>query len=150
MNTTLRPITLEEARKYRGEQRAFYGYDVTIPFFGREIVPAGGSYVMVSKKITSRFSLNKLIATFITGTHRNLQIYLYVSEDDDTTKITGFNPLMTYSPSPFLVGDDNTVTVNIDFKEFEKDKFIKIVGINEDTYPHTIDVQVFLKIYPNL
>lgn len=147
--TTLRPITLEEARKYRGEQRAFYGYDVTIPFFGREIVPAGGSYVMVSKKIPLRFELKEIEVFFPSGVSRLLEVYIYV-DNDNIPKMKGYNPLAKYSDTPYLVGDNKVILARINGQEFEENKYIKIGGINRGIYPYSIDARIHIVCYPNL
>lgn len=148
-NQKIHPITLEEALQHRKEKRAWNGYKVTIPFYGRKNVPAGGNFVMVSYKIPYRFSLNKLTAYFPAGPSGLLEIYLYV-DDDNTTTIKGYNPLAVYSPSPFLTGDNGMRESNINGREFEENKYIKIVGVNKGNYPYSIDALVSIMIYPNL
>ena len=149
INQKIRPLTLKEVLQYRREKRAWDGYEMTIPFYGRENVPAEGSFIMVSHKIPYRFSLNKLTAYFSAGVSCLLEIYLYV-DDDNTTTIKGYNPLAVYSPSPFLTGDNRIMEADINGKEFEENKYIKIVGINKGIYPYSINAKVSITIYPNL
>jgi len=142
-------LTLEKILEYRRKKKAVYGVKTTIPFFGREIVPPGGTFIMVSEIIPLRFELNKITADFAAGVARSLEIYVFVS-NDNRLEMTGFNPLSINSPTPFLVGDNKVVTAHLGDEEFKENRYIKIAGINRGRHPYSIDVGVTIKTFPNL
>ena len=139
-------MDIEQIQRFRTIRRAIYGSTISILFYEPDIVPAQGTYCLVSRKITNPFIVEKVGFDFIPGTAKTLKAYYLVS-DEPTLDKTGYNVLADYSTYPFLVGDGRFVEANVDPKEFE-DKYVKVFVENKATTTASIDAVIKITTYP--
>jgi hypothetical protein len=119
----------------------------TISFFGT--VPPLSNTTLVSRRITSNFTVKEIAASFALNTNRQLRLYFFISYDTEAPtdkEPQGINILKQLGQVDYLVGDDERKVVKIEIKEFVKGAYIKVYAVNEDTYEHTIDAQVTVEL----
>lgn len=119
----------------------------TISFF--DTVDANSNKTLVSKRITQKFTVKKINASFALNTNRTLKLRFFVSattEAPTTEQPEGLNILKQLGQVDFVVGDDEQKDVQIEIREFTKGARIKVYAENTDTFKHTIDCQVTIEI----
>ena len=121
----------------------FIGRQVTTSFFDE--VAAGSKKTLVSKRITVPFSTKRIRCAFPPGVNRLMKLYFYVSPDSSaptTAPPTGYNILAQTGHAAYITGDADIKDFLMEIMEFTRGQYIKVYAVNEDTYPHTIDVQI--------
>jgi hypothetical protein len=120
---------------------------VSIPFLFT--VPAGGSYIRCSKRVTSAFITSELLASFPVGTNRTMRLRFFVASDNLTSGaalVGGTNLLAFAGQVDYMVGDDGNrrFPVQVEFKE--RGLYVKVEGTNTDGADHTVDCVVVLEL----
>ena len=121
----------------------YLGRAVTISFFGK--VSAGSKKTLVSRRINVPFGTKRVRASFAPGVNRLMQLYFYISPDPSaptTSPPTGYNILAQTGQADFITGDDEIKDFQMEIMELTRGQYVKVYAVNEDTYPHTIDVQI--------
>lgn len=119
----------------------------TIPFFGT--VAANSKATLVSKLITVPFELQRVKVSFALNTNRTLRVEFFISPDRSvpTDKpLTGLSVLSELGQVDYLVGDDDSKEVPVKMDVLTSNMYIKVYADNRDSYPHTIDAQVFIRL----
>ena len=123
----------------------------TIPFKGTCL--ANSTKVLVSKRITFPFRVEKITASFALNCNHTLQISPIVSPDQEapaTEKPTGSNLLAPYGQVNYLSGDDEQeVHINQTIVT-QTGMYLKIYANNIDAFDHTIDAQISLTVIRSL
>jgi len=116
-----------------------------------DTVAASSKKTLVSNKINLPFRTKRIRAAFAPGTERLLRLYFFISPDEEapTTKPpTGMNVLTQLGPQAYIVGDDTIVDFQHELEQKVSGMNLKIYADNLDTYPHTIDAQITVEIFP--
>jgi len=104
---------------------------------------------LVSKRITERFRVKRIRASFALNTNRTLKLYFFISYDKEaptTEKPAGINILAQLGQVDYLVGDDESKDFPIEIQEFRRGAYIKVYAENTDTYTHTIDALITVEM----
>lgn len=123
---------------------------VTLPFNGS--AAAGGEQTLVSKRLNFPYRIVEIRASFPLGTERTLQLSFFVSrdaEDPSSGKPTGLDILSPYGQTSYLVGDDEQKNLPSDFPVPWSSSYLKVYGLNSDTFIHTIDAHIIIEIDDN-
>lgn len=137
-----------QTEKFRRIRKSLYGLKKTLIFFEPDGVPAQGSLIKVSEKITYRFSVEKISCEFPQGIGNDLRIYVLVSDDDELKK-TGTSLLKNFTNIDYMIGDGKLIEVYVS-QEFPENKYIKVYAENISTTPQDLNVFVEIIIYPVL
>lgn len=124
----------------------YVGRLVTISFFGK--VAANSRKTLVSKRITVPFGTKRVRCSFAPGVDRLMKLYFFVSPDTETPTTeepTGYNILAQTGQAVFITGDEEAKEFPMEIVEFTIGQYLKVHAVNEDTFEHTIDVQVTLE-----
>jgi len=116
---------------------------VTISFFGT--VAASSNKTLVSKRINVPFQTKRVRVSFAPGVNRLMKLYFYISPDPSaptTAAPTGYNILAQTGQAEYITGDDEYKDFQMEIQEVTKGQYVKVYAVNEDTYEHTIDVQI--------
>lgn len=119
----------------------------TIVFSGT--CSANSELTLVSDRIASRYVIEDLSFHFALNTNRTLQLKPVISPDDhapSSGEPNGFNLLSEYGQALYVVGDDQTKFYRHNFHVDERGSFVKIYANNTDSFDHTIDVHVTIKL----
>lgn len=103
---------------------------------------------MVSQRLNFPYTIRTLIASFALGTDRTLQLRYFLSYDDSAPaagRPTGEDLLSIYGQVPYLVGDDERKEFPHEIQVPRAGTYIKIYGINSDSFDHTLDAQVVIE-----
>lgn len=104
---------------------------------------------LVSKRITERFTVKRIRASFALNTNRTLKLRFFISYDrtaPTTKQPSGTNILTQLGQVDYIVGDGDVKDFPIEIKEFRRGAYIKVYAENEDAYPHTIDVLITIEM----
>jgi len=130
----------------------YTGRLVTISFFG--MVAANSKKTLVSKRLNVPFATRIVRCSFPPGVNRLMKLYFFVSPDEvapTTKEPTGYNILAQTGQAVYITGDNESKKFPMEIEEFTKGRYVKVYAVNEDTYEHTIDVQItieFLYLLP--
>ncbi len=119
----------------------------TISFF--DTVDANSNKTLVSKRITQKFTIKRIQASFALNTNRTLKLRFFISdtlEAPTTKQPEGLNVLKQLGQVDYIVGDDEPKDFEIEIREFTKGARIKIYAENIDAFEHTIDCQVTIQL----
>lgn len=119
----------------------------TISFFGN--APAGSNTCLVSQKISTPYSVERIDASFALNTERKLLLSFYISQDNNptaTNKPAGFDILGEYGQVNYMTGDDEHKEARCNAICDTSNSFIKVFAVNTDGFDHTIDVQIEITI----
>lgn len=106
---------------------------------------AAAQKVLVSKRIGHPYIVRKVSARFAQGCNNTLKLRFYVSRDKDApiaTEPNGVSMLRDYGQEDFIFGNDDTKIMKHDVIVEERGTYLKVLGVNTDTFEHTIDVQM--------
>ena len=120
---------------------------ITIPFFGT--VSANSRTTLTSKRIDYPIRTLKVRASFPAGANRLVKLYYFISPDDETPTDkfpNGVNLFAELGENVYIVGDDNEVILDHMSEMLTGGNYLKVHAINEDTYDHTIETQMTLKM----
>lgn len=140
-------LTEGEAIDYRKKYRAVLGREITIPFYGKDIVSANSEAFLISKKIPYRLSVEMAEASFKADTADSLKVYILVSRDGLNAP-TGYNVFSDHSDYPYLIGDNSLIRAYCNPKEFPEGKYIKIWAVNSGESALSVNVRVKLRLFP--
>jgi hypothetical protein len=121
----------------------------TVSFFGT--VSAGSEVTLVSDRISSPFEVQSISAHFALNQARTVLLSFFIAPDKSapaTGKPTGFNILAEYGHVDYIAGDDDTKQLTCQANSQSSPSWLKVYAINSDTYDHSIDVQITIKILP--
>lgn len=97
----------------------------------------------ISKHLTLTYRIDSVTVYFPAGCRSLLKVYLLVCPDAATFTDRlppGTSLLTMFGPDDYLVGDDRTVTLDINLPLTVKGTWLKAHVVNEDAYPHTFSV----------
>lgn len=120
----------------------------TIVFVG--ICSANSVKTLVSDRIATPFKIVDLSFHFALNTNRTLQLKPFVAPDDfapSSGEPSGYNILLEYGQSRYIVGDDQTKFFRHNFSVEESGAYVKIYANNTDAFDHTIDVHMTIEIF---
>lgn len=103
---------------------------------------------IVSNRITFPYVLDTLQVLFPPGTDRLVRAYIFVSLDPTVHTADlplGFNILSPISPTPYLLGDAETIDVELDYNVLERGTYIKLHIVNNDGNAHTLNAVLSLR-----
>jgi len=106
-------------------------------------VPAISQTSILSNRIAFPFVLDRLSIVFPAGCSYLVRLYPYVSADDQvwtTTLPAGTNILSDLSPSPYVVGDNQEITLDPDLPFPQKGLWLRAHLRNDDAWSHQITV----------
>jgi len=112
------------------------------------ICPPLGQLCLVSQHITFRYTIKSIAPTFGPSTDYLVRVYPFLSFDPSApnTALPAGTPLLSWlSPNPYLLGDDSSVSLNVNLDVNVKGTWLKAHIINEDAFPHTISVLITLQ-----
>jgi len=118
-----------------------------ISFFGT--VADSSKKTLVSKRITSAFTIKKIRASFAPGVNRLMNLYFFISFDDSaptTEEPKGVNLLSQTGQVLYITGDDERKEMELEIVQKEKGAFVKVYADNTDTFEHTIDCQIVIEM----
>lgn len=118
---------------------------LTLPFNGS--VERNASVVLVSQRVTFPFNIERIRVHFSLNTNKTVQIRCFVSPDSEAPVSgppSGTNPLSPLGQVDYLVGDDETVELPYRALVDTGGYYLKIYAVNNDSYDHTVDAQVFI------
>ena len=121
----------------------YLGRLVTISFF--DTVDASSKKTLVSQRINVPFRTTRIRASFAPGVNRLMKLYFYISPDPSapsTEAPTGYNVLAQTGQATYISGDNDVKDFQMEIMETVRGQYLKVYAVNEDTYPHTIDVQI--------
>lgn len=119
-----------------------------VSFFGT--CPALSEVTLVSKRITTAFLSEEIQAHFPLNTNRLLELDFYISLDGQspaTGRPTGISFFQEYGQVNYITGDDETKRLKHTSLIQEAGSYLKVYARNNDTFEHTIDVQIMIKPY---
>lgn len=122
---------------------------VTASFHGT--VAANSKITLVSNKIDLPFKTKRIRAAFAPGADRLLRLYFFVSPDPSaptTEPPTGANILTQLGPQLYITGDDCIVDFEHELEQKFSGMYLKVYADNIDLYPHTIDSQITVEMFP--
>ena len=96
-----------------------------------------------SRHITCTYRIDTVSVYFPAGCRSLLQIYLILAQDPQwfTDRVPpGTSLLSMLSPVDYLVGDDRTLSLDINLPVAVKGTWLKAHVVNADAYPHTFSV----------
>lgn len=121
----------------------YLGRLVTISFFGQ--VSASSNKTLVSQRINVPFRTTRIRASFAPGVDRLMRLYFYISPDPSAPTAsapTGYNILAQTGQATYISGDNEVKDFQMEIMEITRGQYVKVYAVNEDTYEHTIDVQI--------
>lgn len=113
---------------------------LTMPFYGT--CGAGARVTLVSRKLPFPFISQVLSVHFALNTAGTLQVSFYVSPDAEAPTAgppSGLNLLAVFGEVGYLAGDDDRITVQMQWHTREAGEYIKVHAINSDVFDHTIN-----------
>lgn len=116
------------------------GIFTSLPFF--DTVAAGSNKTLVSKIITTPFTVVRINASFALGTNRLMQLYFFVSPDDEaptTAPPNGYSLLSVLGQVSYLTGDNEQKEMHHNAIISDINVFLKIYAVNSDGFDHTVD-----------
>ncbi len=119
----------------------------TIVFIGT--CSANSEKTLVSDRISSPFTIVDLSFHFALNTNRTLQLKPFIAPDNhapSSGEPNGYNPLEEYGQANYVTGDDQTKFFRHNFTVEESGSYLKIYANNTDSFDHTIDVHITIKI----
>ena len=122
------------------------GRKVTISFFGT--VEANSKLTLVSKRLTAPFTTRRFRCSFAPGVHRLMNLYFFISPDPETPTTkqpTGDNVLAQTGQVVYITGDNEIKDFEMEAINLNRGKYLKVYAVNNDTYDHTIDVQITIE-----
>lgn len=100
----------------------------------------GAQLSLVSKHITFMYRIDKIFVRFPAGCDGLVRLYLLMCLDP-SSPTTGLPPgtslLSTLSPNDYLLGDDHSVTIDINLPVRIKGTWLKAHIVNSDGFPHS-------------
>ena len=124
---------------------------ITISFFGT--ASASSTKTLVSKKIGVPFITRKIRQSYAPGVNRTMTTKFIISPDDaapTTEEPSGVNILAQTGQVSYITGDDEIKEFSQETEITESNKYIKVYAENDDTFDHTIDVQITLELLPRI
>ena len=121
----------------------------TVSFFGT--ASANSDSTLVCERISSPYEVQSISAHFALNTNRTLQLSFFISPDDNAPasgKPGGFNLLAEYGQVDYVTGDDDTKRLQNVASSQTSPSWIKVYAHNTDSFDHTIEVQITIKILP--
>lgn len=121
----------------------------TVAFYGT--VSANSDQTLVCPRIATPFSLKRLLVRFAPGCENLLKLRFYISLDAHAPTLgapSGVNILEDYGQVNYLVGDDVLKDIEHEVDCAEGGAYLKVFADNDDSYPHSVDVQMFIEPLP--
>jgi len=109
---------------------------------------ANSELTLVSKRIDFPFRVLKMLPSFALGTDKTLQLKLFISKDKTapaTGKPSGVNILGLFSEDPYVIGDDEQKSIDLNIQYQARGHYVKIYANNTDAFDHTVDVFVIIE-----
>ena len=103
----------------------------------------GAQQTFISRHLTLTYRIDTVSVYFPAGCRSLVQVYLLLCPDGETFTDRvppGTSLLSMLSPQDYLLGDDRTLTLDINFPVTVKGTWLKAHIVNEDAYPHTFSV----------
>jgi len=119
----------------------------TVSFSGS--CAARSKNTFVSKRISTPFRLSDIHATFSVGCENKLQLSFYISTDPSestSAKPSGISILRDYGHVDYVIGNNTKKELKHNLVQKEAGSYLKVFAVNDDYYPHKIDVQIFIEI----
>lgn len=110
-------------------------------------VAANSKVTLVSQRLIFPFVTKEFRVHFALNTNKTLRVSFYISPDNSAPTVkplTGHSVFSTLGQVDYIVGDDVTVTIPYHILIPVIGMFIKVFADNTDSYPHSIDAQVFI------
>jgi len=121
----------------------------TVAFYGT--VSANSELTLVSPRICSGFALKRILVTFAPGCENLVALRFFYSLDDHAPSSgypSGINVLRDYGQVDYVVGDDVQKNLDHEVEILEGGAYLKVHADNDDSYPHSVDVQMFIEPLP--
>lgn len=118
----------------------------TVSFFG--ICALSASKVLVSKHIGHPYRVTHISARFAQGCNNLLKLRFYTSIDNDApvdAEPSGVSMLRDYGQADYVVGNDDTKELDHELEVAESGSFLKVYAENNDTFEHSVDVQMTIE-----
>lgn len=118
----------------------------TVSFFGT--CSARSTKVLVSGRITHKYEIKKIRASFAAGCFNNLRLEFMVSADDsapETGKPGGVSLLADYGQVEFVVGNDEDMVMEHSLVVDYGGSFIKVYADNLGYTDQDISVQITIE-----
>lgn len=109
---------------------------------------AAASVVLVSQRISTPFKLKNISARFAQGCNNLLALRFYNGDDSDAPAAgppNGISMLRDYGQVDYIVGNDDTKSLDHDLNVEESGTFLKVYAVNTDPFVHSVDVQMTIK-----
>lgn len=118
----------------------------TVSFSGT--CSARSQIVLVTPRITYLYVVSKIHCRFPVGCINLLRLRFYVSPDDDapsTGAPNGFSMLRELGQVDYILGDGDEKDMVHEIEVDESGTYLKVYAVNDDYFPHLIDVQMTLE-----
>jgi len=115
----------------------------TVALFGS--CPASGEITLATPRISMPYTVQKIKARFPQGCQNMLKLRFYVSPDADCPAVgkpNGHSMLSDYGQVDYIVGDQDSKSIEHETEVEESGSFLKVYAENSDTFVHAIDVQI--------
>jgi len=119
----------------------------TVAFYGT--VSANSEVTLVSPRIATPFCVRRILVCFAPGCENLVALRFFYSLGSDAPSSgapSGVNILSDYGQVDYIVGDDVLKELFHDVEVSEGGAYLKVYADNDDAYPHTVDVQVFIEL----
>lgn len=112
-------------------------------------VSAGSTKVLASRPLPGNIRIKRITASFALNQARLVQISPFLSFDAEKPS-SGFpggtNLLQFVSSQHYLVGDDDTKVIELDYLVTDTPTWLKVYANNTDGFDHDVDVQIIIAI----
>jgi hypothetical protein len=121
----------------------------------RKVITFAGTAVartittLVSGRISTPFTLKRIVSTFSLGCLNLLLEQFYVSPDPEATTSghpTGMNVLSEFGQVDYIYGEGTQKQINHEVVQEESGAYLKVRCVNNDFYDHAIDVQMEIEV----
>lgn len=122
------------------------GDTISIPFSGT--VAAGARVTLCSKIVGFPYKTKRFRVSFPLNTNRTLLVSFHICSDPSTptdAEPVGDNVFKPYGQVTYVVGDDEQKDYDHELRVATSGTFIKVHGVNADSFEHTIDCCVFIE-----
>lgn len=117
----------------------------TLVFHGT--VAANSKKMFVSQRLDFPFATLEMRNHFALNVNKQLRLEFVVSPDKSapTSKpFTGHSILSTLGEIPYIVGDDQLVSVPYHVLFLDIGMYLKVFADNQDSYEHTVDAMILI------
>jgi len=121
----------------------------TVAFYGT--VSANSEVTLVSPRIATPFCVRRILVCFAPGCENLVFLRFFYSLGSDAPSSgapSGVNILSDYGQVDYIVGDDVLKDLEHEVEVPGGGAYLKVYADNDDAYPHSIDVQMFIEPLP--